>query len=189
MKVSVKLSGNTSAVFSSQLIFYWAPAKCQHGSAVKSRDPRSRAAWVHSRVKLWHLLAVWPCASYSTISGLTFPNCKGGTIMVPISSSCNENEWDDVGKEFRMGPAHRKYFILCARTCLVIQSWMTLGTPRTVACPAPLSMGFSRQEYWSGLPFPPQGIFLTQGSNPGLLCLLRCWWILYPLRHRVSPTI
>ena len=30
-------------------------------------------------------------------------------------------------------------------------------TPGTVACQAPLSMGFSRQEYWSGLPFPPPG--------------------------------
>ena len=29
------------------------------------------------------------------------------------------------------------------------------ATPRTVASQAPLSMGFSRQEYWSGLPFPP----------------------------------
>ena len=28
-------------------------------------------------------------------------------------------------------------------------------TPWTVACQAPLSMGFPRQEYWSGLPFPP----------------------------------
>ena len=27
----------------------------------------------------------------------------------------------------------------------------------TVACQAPLSMGFSRQEYWGGLPFPPPG--------------------------------
>ena len=34
-------------------------------------------------------------------------------------------------------------------------------TPRTAACRAPLSMGFSRQEYWSGWPFPPPGIFLT----------------------------
>ena len=33
-------------------------------------------------------------------------------------------------------------------------------------------MGFSRQEYCSGLPFPQQGIFLTQESNPCLLCLL-----------------
>ena len=39
----------------------------------------------------------------------------------------------------------------------------------TAAHQAPLSMGFSRQDYWSGLPFPPQGIFLMQGSNQCLL--------------------
>ena len=32
-----------------------------------------------------------------------------------------------------------------------------------VAHQAPLSMGFSRQEHWSGLPYPPPGIFLTRG--------------------------
>ena len=31
------------------------------------------------------------------------------------------------------------------------------ATPWTTACQAPLSMGFSRQEHWSGLPFPPPG--------------------------------
>ena len=41
-----------------------------------------------------------------------------------------------------------------------------------VACEAPLSMGFSSQEYWSGLPSLLQGIFLTQGLNMHLLCLL-----------------
>ena len=35
-------------------------------------------------------------------------------------------------------------------------------TPRTVAHQAPLSTGFSRQEYWSGLPRPPPGIFPTR---------------------------
>ena len=39
-------------------------------------------------------------------------------------------------------------------------------TPLTVAHQAPLSMEFSRQEYWSGLPFPSPGIFPTQGLNP-----------------------
>ena len=34
--------------------------------------------------------------------------------------------------------------------------WL-FATPRTTARHAPLSMGFSRQEYWSGLPFPPVG--------------------------------
>ena len=37
-------------------------------------------------------------------------------------------------------------------------------TPWTVACQASLSMGFPRQEYWSGLPFPPPGDL----SNPGI---------------------
>ena len=59
---------------------------------------------------------------------------------------------------------------------LVVQSCLTLVTPRTIACQAPLFMDFPRQEYWSRLPFPPQGIFLTQGSNPGLL---HCRQILY----------
>ena len=36
----------------------------------------------------------------------------------------------------------------------------------------PKSMGFSRQEYWSGLPYPTPGIFLTQGSNLHLLWFL-----------------
>ena len=47
-------------------------------------------------------------------------------------------------------------------------------TPWTVACQASQSMEFSRQGYWSGLPFPSPGdlpnpgIFPTQGSNLGL---------------------
>ena len=42
------------------------------------------------------------------------------------------------------------------------------ATPWTVAHQAPPSMGFSRQEYWSGLLFPSPGIFPIQGLNPGL---------------------
>ena len=39
-------------------------------------------------------------------------------------------------------------------------------TPRTVAHQAPLSMGFSRQEYWSGLPCPPPGDLPDPGIKP-----------------------
>ena len=46
------------------------------------------------------------------------------------------------------------------------------STPWTVAHQASMSMGFSRQKYQSGLPFPSAGIFPSQGSNPHLLCLL-----------------
>ena len=51
-----------------------------------------------------------------------------------------------------------------------LQSCLTLCDPMTVVHQAPLSMGFSRQEYWSGLPLPSPGIFPTQGWS--LLCLL-----------------
>ena len=40
------------------------------------------------------------------------------------------------------------------------------ATPWTVACQAPLSMGFSRQEYWSGLPCPPPGDLPDTGIEP-----------------------
>ena len=43
------------------------------------------------------------------------------------------------------------------------------ATPWTVAYQAPLSVGFPRQEYWSGLKFPSSGDLLTQGSNPHLM--------------------
>ena len=54
---------------------------------------------------------------------------------------------------------------------LVTKSCPTLGTPWTVACQAPLSMGFSTQEYWSGLPFPSLGDLPDPGIEPGSLAL------------------
>ena len=44
-----------------------------------------------------------------------------------------------------------------------VQLFATLWT---VVCQAPLSMGFSRQEYWSGLPCPPLGDLLDPGIEP-----------------------
>ena len=61
--------------------------------------------------------------------------------------------------------------------------------PGTVACRAPLSMAFSRQEYWSGLPFPFVGIFPTLGLNPCLLHLLHWQAGTLPLSHRARPGI
>ena len=55
-------------------------------------------------------------------------------------------------------------------------------TPWTVTLQAPLSMGFSRQEYWSGLPFPSPGHLPGTGSKPESLGI--GWWVLY---HLVPP--
>ena len=55
------------------------------------------------------------------------------------------------------------YGWLCA--CILGRVWLFL-TPWTVAHQAPLSMEFSRQEYWSGLPFPSPGELPDPGSEP-----------------------
>ena len=67
---------------------------------------------------------------------------------------------------------------------LVPNSCLTLSTPWIIALQALLSMGFSRQEHWSGLPFLLQGKFWTQESNLGLL---HCRKILYLLRQQRNP--
>ena len=56
-------------------------------------------------------------------------------------------------------------------------------TPGTVAYQAPLYMGFSRQEYWSGSPCPPPGDLPNQRSNPDLPY---CRHILDHLSHQGS---
>ena len=52
---------------------------------------------------------------------------------------------------------------MCAQLLSHVQLF---GTPWTVAHQAPLSMEFSRQEYWSGLPFPTSGDFPNPGIEP-----------------------
>ena len=49
---------------------------------------------------------------------------------------------------------------------LVAKSCLTLATPWSVDLHAPLSIGFSRQEYWSGLPFPSPGDLPDPGIEP-----------------------
>ena len=50
--------------------------------------------------------------------------------------------------------------------CTIIQSCLTFAILWAIAHQAPLSMGFPRQEYWSGLPFPSPGDLPTTGIEP-----------------------
>ena len=67
----------------------------------------------------------------------------------------------------------------CAAAAQSLSRVQLFATPGTVACQAPLSVGFSRQEYWSGLPF----------SSPGLAVwtvLILCTMVVpLPLHSRV----
>ena len=63
------------------------------------------------------------------------------------------------------------------------------ATPWTIAHQAPLSMGLSRQEYWSGLPFNPPGDLPDPDIKPvsfDVSCIGR--WVLYHQHHLGSPS-
>ena len=68
----------------------------------------------------------------------------------PLHHSCLENTMNRGG-----GGGH-----------LVAKLRPTLATPWTIACQDPLTMGLSRQEYCSGLPFPSPGNLPHQGIKP-----------------------
>ena len=51
---------------------------------------------------------------------------------------------------------------------MVLSHVQLFATPWTVACQVPLSVELSRQEYWSGLPFPTLGDLPNPGKEPAL---------------------
>ena len=65
------------------------------------------------------------------------------------------------------------YVCIHTHTCMCMLSCFScvqlFATLWTIACQAPLSMGFSRQEYWSGLPCPPPGHLPDRGIEPASL--------------------
>ena len=77
---------------------------------------------------------------------------------------------------------YKGWFAECMRVHSKFLQFTTqlCATPWTVAHQAPLSMGFSRQQYWSGLPFPSPGDLPDPGSKP---CLLHWQEYSLPLSH------
>ena len=84
---------------------------------------------------------------------------------------------------------------LCARACVCVCVCVCVFScslvsdslwPMDCSTAAPLSMGFPRQEYWSGRPFPSPGDLPSPGIEPASH-LLHCRQILYHQRHLGSP--
>ena len=99
-----------------------------------------------------------------------------------IEDKCEHRGEGEGGETGRLGLTHIPVCMLSRLSHVRL-----FATPWTAAHQAPLSMGFSRQEYWSGLPCPISGDFQTQGLNP---CLLHLHWQAgsLPLGHWGSLT-
>ena len=138
----------------------------------KAKWLSEEAFWVVETIRNWKAKEkgmVYPseCSQlrHSTVSIC----CKTGLVVL---SCLFTNSREKKGKAKRKGKVKS------------LSRVRLFATPWTVAHQAPPSTGFSRQQYWSGLPFPSPGIFLTQWSNPGLP---HCRQTSYHLSHQGSP--
>ena len=87
-----------------------------------------------------------------TVSTDCFPTYNIIAVQYQQKSDCREH----------FNFLHATYLFLCQVASVVTDSW----TLRTVAQQTPLSVGFSRQEFYSGLPFPPPGNLPNPGMEP-----------------------
>ena len=72
----------------------------------------------------------------------------------------------------------------CCFSCYIMSN--SFATPWTVEGQVPLSTGFPRQEYWSGLPFPPPGDLPNSGIEPGSPALVGRFFTIWATREEVQ---
>ena len=99
----------------------------------------------------------WP--GDQTLTYLNLLHCR--QILYPLSLGSPQMMWE---VSVKLGNKLGLNKCVCG---LVAKSCPTLATPWTVACQVLLFMGFPRQEYWSGLPFPSPGTLPNPGIEPG----------------------
>ena len=85
----------------------------------------------------------------------------------PMTSSCTWLIFSSTPNQLTKSFFHILICVPSMCVCSVAQSCLdSFATQWTVACQAPLNMEFPRQEYWSGLPFPPPGDLHNPGIEP-----------------------
>ena len=98
----------------------------------------------------------WLALSLILVRGFNYPE-----VSYKLISDDSKSEWITISHcEFLLhNPVHT-----CMLSCF--SCVQLFATPWTVACQAPLSMEFLRQEYWSGLPCPSPGDLPNPGTEP-----------------------
>ena len=95
--------------------------------------------------------------------------CNWNSTGIPLFHDKRRRVWRQKSDTFGGGGRDPEIWLVHITTseCQSLSSVVLFATPRTVAHQAPLSMGFSRQKYWKGLPCPPPGDLPNPGLEPG----------------------
>ena len=132
-----------------------------------------------------------------TSSQVPFPGAKGISLFL-LNIPLQQKQISPIFGEGDFWILHVFLWVIFykANTCVCVCKWVCAcslmsdsAAPWTIAYQAPLSMGFSRQEYWSGLPWPPSGDFPNPGIESKSLCLLHWQGDTLPTELSPSPCI
>ena len=156
---------------------------CSHGEG--------RVLWGTARLPLGKVIAVSDGDLVDQGPVLTWNSPASHSVGVQSTVSGSRQlhlEVDRAHSSYMSWSHLHTYIHIIAKLCL------TLATPWTVSYQAPLSMGFSGQEYWNGLPFPSPGDLPDPAIEPGSPALqadsLRLYWLSYegsPWSHLLNP--
>ena len=132
------------------------------GGALRACEPWPQAPWLEDRP------GVYPSqSSVKFMKSLDIKSVGGGHGVPPSASgSFGKNAWNPDFRESVNSadscPLGKTRVCVCVCVCMRTLSCFScvrlFATPWTLAHQALLSMGFSRQEYWRGLPWPPSGV-------------------------------
>ena len=137
------------------------PLKCLHQSFTESGAGQLATEWLS---RSWQLPSLHQCVLKSKKSPLENRIPTGKLAILLMARESRER----LRKGGRVKVCVCVY--ACTHTCAHTRSVLSnsCATPWTVAHEAPLSMEFSRQEYWSGLQFPPSGDLPNPRIEPAL---------------------
>ena len=143
------------------------PKACQHPWFLPSREGCQQPKSVIINGGSWHFeFLVQPTPlRFCFNSGLDCLS-QQTPLFVEVSQSCVSVLCCYTRQGTSFSGSHQPNLFLNNNFAVVVQSLsrVSFETPRTVARQAPLSMEFSRQEYWSGLPFPSWPRHRTQNA-------------------------
>ena len=131
-------------------------------------------------LNLQHRITTWPSDSTSSYG---HKGSKAGTqkdictatytaTSFTTAKKCKQGKCPSVGKWIsKVWCIHRMEYLLCFALLSHFSCVQPFVTPWTIAHQAPLFLGFSRQEYWSGLPFPSLMIKKEVSEVKSLSCI------------------
>ena len=153
------------------IIFCGTQGTCKEEGANESRTSqgndtgevgKDKTDIVSSIQRSLRLKGCWEADKLMLSSIILHPNDVEQRLMLSIGFSLTKSKIVNVVLLY----SSLAHYLTYSRYKIVFNHVQLFATPWTVAHQAPLSVGFSRQEYWSRLPFPPRGDLPDPGIEP-----------------------